>query len=153
MKNAVLLLIAIISLFITNDVIAQQLDSGVPRGQRGYVPPPLDRDKGAISVDDTLKDIDGKMDIYEETFSLDSFEKAVLKNIIVDFETNKMKLLSNEAISYDIKQQTVLKLNDKLSKDVSVILTEEEINIFKELHFRTKRQIRKDKKNKKGTKS
>ena len=51
--------------------------NNIQRGQRGYIPPPLPREQGAIAIDNTLEDIDEKMDLYAAEFELDAFEKAV----------------------------------------------------------------------------
>ena len=121
----------------------------VQRGQRGYIPPPLPRDQGAIAIENTLEGLDEKMDLYETEFELDAFEKAVVKNYIVEYETEKMELLQNEQISYDVKQQTILKLNDKLSGNLSTMMTEDQVMRFGELHFGDqKKKKRKKKRNK-----
>jgi hypothetical protein len=128
---------------------AQNLNS-IQRGQRGYSPPPLDRQQGAISIENSVEQVDEKMELYGIEFSLDAFEKAVMKNYLVEFETEKMAILENETIAYDIKQQSVLKLNDKLRNKLATMLTEDELNRFAQLHFdpQDKKKKRKKKKNK-----
>lgn len=127
-----------------NSLLAQNLND-IQRGQRGYTPPPLDREQGGIAIDNTLEDIDQKMDLYQQEFKLDAFEKAVLKNYIVDYETEKMALLQDETVSYDIKQQTILKYNDKLSAKLTTLLNEEQVAKFQELHFLEKSKKKKKK--------
>lgn len=122
----------------------------VQRGQRGYIPPPIPRDQGAIAIDDTLEGLDEKMDIYATEFELDAFEKAVVKNYIVDYENEKMDLLRNENISYDVKQQSILKLNDKLRANLGTMLTEEQLGRFGELHFGDQKKKKKKKKRNKS---
>jgi len=146
MKNRIYTIAVVLIVFAFNPLVAQNLND-IQRGQRGYSPPPMPREQGAISIADPLEDIDQKMDLYQEEFTLDAFEKAVLKNYLVEFETEKLGILENETISYDVKQQAILKLNDKLSAKLITLLTEEEVVKFQALHFdtRTKRQKRKDK--------
>ena len=134
MKRKIYFLGIALFVFGLHTMVAQNLND-IQRGQRGYSPPPLDREQGGIAIDNTLEDIDEKMDLYQQEFSLDAFEKAVLKNYIVDFETEKMSLLENETISYDVKQQSLLKLNDKLSTTLATLFTEEELTKFQILHF------------------
>lgn len=131
---------------------AQNLNQ-IQRGQRGYSPPPLDREQGAISIENTVEQVDEKMELYAVEFGLDAFEKAVMKNYLVDFETEKMAILENENIAYDIKQQSVLKLNDKLRGKLATMLSEDELNRFAELHFgpQDKKKKRKKKKNRNKT--
>lgn len=138
------LVIAACAMLIFGGTYAQQI-GGIQRGQRGYVPPPVAREQGAMAIDDTLKDIDEKMDFYATEFELDAFEKAVVKNYIVEYETEKMTLLANENIEYEVKQQSVLKLNDKLSANLATMLSEDQLARFGELHF-TKQKKRKNKK-------
>ena len=127
---------------------AQNLNS-IQRGQRGYSPPPMERPQGAISIKNTVDQVDEKMELYAVEFSLDAFEKAVMKNYLVEFETEKMTLLENENIAYDVKQQSILKLNDKFRTKLATMLTEDELNRFAQLHFepQDKKKKRKKKKN------
>ena len=120
--------------------------NNIQRGQRGYIPPPLPREQGAIAIDNTLEDIDEKMDLYAAEFELDAFEKAVVKNYIVEYENEKMALLQNENITYDVKQQSILKLNDKLGATLSTMLTEDQVSRFGELHFGQQKKKKKKKK-------
>ncbi len=130
---------------------AQNLNN-IQRGQRGYVPPPIDRVQGGISIENTVEQVDDKMDLYEVELSLDSFEKAVMKNYVLDFEKEKMALLENENIAYDVKQKSVLKLNEALSIKLATLLNEEELSRFNHLHFAPKgKKKKKKRKNKDKT--
>ena len=56
-----------------------------------------------------------------------------------------------ENMEYEVRLQTIKKLEEKLSTDLKVFLTEEEIGRFGELHFvdSNKRKKRKERKKKK----
>ena len=130
-----------------NTVLSQNLQD-IQRGQRGYVPPPLDREQGAMAIDNTLEYIDEEMDLYEQEFKLDAFEKAVLKNYIIEFETQKMGIQEREDISYDVKVQNILKLKETFRPKLLTLLNEDEIVRFQELHYATKSEKKKRRKNK-----
>ncbi|NQX78174.1 hypothetical protein [Gilvibacter sp.] len=144
MKLKNLLLITILIFGSLGTAAAQNLGQ-IQRGQRGYVPPPLPRDQGAIAIEDTLEDIDEKMDLYETEFELDAFEKAVVKNYIVEYEKEKMGIMADESITYDVKQQSYKKLDEKLSGNLVTVLTEEQVARFGELHFGDKKKKKKKK--------
>lgn len=121
-------------------------------GQPGYTPPPLEREDKKMTVPNTLDDIDIKMDIYEKEFALDAFEKAVLRNSIVDFEEKRMAIMADEGLSYTEKIENVEPIKDQLMKEAGIFLTEKEIARFGELHMGTgelSKEVRKTKKERK----
>ena len=134
--------------------------SAIQPGQRGYTPPPMDRPALDRASENTLADLDMKMDIYEEEFQLDAFEKAVLKNSIVKFEEGRMAIINDSDLDYKKRQEAVEKLKPTFYQDVSVFLTEDEINKFIAMHFgeeamksemkKRKKAKKKKKKNKKN---
>lgn len=133
-------------------ITAQAQLSQIQRGQRGYIPPPLPARETTMSVENTLENIDAKMEIYEAEFSLDAFEKEVMKNTLVDFEERRMATMGDESIEYKTKVETVQKSQEQLAKDLQVFLTEEEVARFGELHFGAElidKEIRKKKKERK----
>lgn len=107
----------------------------VQRGQRGYTPPPLQTGDKKMYIEDELADIDTKMDIYQAELQLDEFEKAVMKNMIIDYETQRKAMLQDETIEYQKKMEQVEKYKEALRKELEVFLTEEEIRTFSNLHF------------------
>ena len=126
--------------------------SQIQRGQRGYTPPPLEPRETTMSVENTLENIDAKMEIYEAEFSLDAFEKEVMKNTLVDFEERRMATMANENMEYKAKLETVQKSQEQLATDLQVFLTQEEVARFGELHFGAElvdKEIRKKKKERK----
>lgn len=123
---------------------AQQADR-IQRGQRGYTPPPLERTPGARSVENTLVDIDEKMDFYEKELPLDAFEKAVLKNMIVDFEEKRMALYRDETIDFRTREEQLLNTEVQLRADLLAIFPEEKVDAFHELHFMDKKLKKKKK--------
>ncbi|MEP2935150.1 MAG: hypothetical protein ABJM06_05495 [Gilvibacter sp.] len=143
--SIILAMLMVVSAFTTLD--AQNLNQ-IQRGQRGYSPPPLDREQGAISIENTVVQVDEKMELYAVEFELDAFEKAVMKNYLVDFETEKMAILENENVAYDIKEQSVLRLNENLREKLGTMLSEDELNRFAQLHFGPKQKKKKRKKKK-----
>ncbi len=147
MKTRNYLFAIVLFVLAINPLLAQNLND-IQRGQRGYIPPPIDREQGGIAVENTLENIDQEMDIYAKEFELDAFEKAVLKNYIVEFETEKMALLSDETLSYDVKQQSLLKLNEKLRGKLNTVLTQDQIGAFELLHFAPKSEKKKKRKKK-----
>ncbi|WP_374959027.1 hypothetical protein [Gilvibacter sp.] len=146
-KNLLLILLIVFGSLGT--AFSQNLGQ-IPRGQRGYVPPPLPREQGSIAIENTLEDIDEKMDLYAAEFELDAFEKAVVKNYIVEYEKEKMAVMADETVSYDVKQQTYKKLNEKLSGNLSTMLTEEQVARFGELHFGDQKKKKKKKRRNKN---
>ena len=151
MKPRLIYIVLALCALLPISMEAQSLNT-IQRGQRGYTPPPLEQGTKARSVENTLEDIEEKMDMYEAEFSLDAFEKEVMKNFIVEFEENKMATLRAENMEYEVRLQTIQKLEEKLSNDLKIFLTEEEIGRFGELHFTEKgnKKKKKRKKDKKG---
>ncbi|PQB04081.1 hypothetical protein [Aureitalea marina] len=103
-------------------------------GQRGYTPPPLERAELNRGVENTLADLDAKMEIYQEEFNLDAFEMAVLKNSIIKFEEDRMAIMAIENMDYAERREQIEKLKPAFYKEVEVFLTEDEINRFIELY-------------------
>jgi len=132
MKTRILvLLVVLVALPFTGWAQLTQIQ----RGQRGYTPPPRPQEEKARSVENTLVDIDAKMAIYETEFSLDAFEKAVMKNLIVDFENDKMAVTGDETVSYKDRLEVISKLQEKLATEMEIFLTKDEIARFGEMHF------------------
>lgn len=132
MKKISLFLICAMVLGIGSG-ISQQI-SQIQPGQRGYTPPPLERGELNRSVENTLADLDAKMEIYQAEFDLDAFEMAVLKNSIIKFEEDKMAIMAEENIDYAQRREKIEKLKPAFYEQVEVFLTEDEINRFIELH-------------------
>ena len=126
--------------------------SQIQRGQRGYTQPPVEPRETTMSVENTLENINAKMEIYETEFSLDAFEKEVMKNTLVDFEERRMATMANENMEYKAKLEAVQKSQEQLASDLQVFLTQEEVARFGELHFGAElvdKEIRKKKKERK----
>jgi len=152
MKSKFVVVLLCVGLFAIQPLCSQNVDR-IQRGQRGYTPPPLPQGEKAISIDNTLEDIDQRMDVYEAEFSLDAFEKAVMKNFIVEFEEGKMNTLRNENMEYGVKLKTIKSYEEKLATELEIFLTQDEIGRFGELHFvKENRKLKKKKKDKKEDK-
>lgn len=151
MKPKIIYIVLALCAIFPLTIEAQSINT-IQRGQRGYTPPPLEQEAKGRSVENTLEDIDEKMNMYEAEFSLDAFEKEVMKNFIIEFEEGKMETLRAENMEYEVRLQTIQKLEEKLSSDLTIFLTEEEIGRFGELHFteKSKKKKKKKKKDKKG---
>lgn len=124
---------------------AQQID-GIQRGQRGYVPPPKQSFKTYIELKDPYKETNIILPKCVEAFKLDAFEKEILKNILVKNIESQNVILSDKKNTREVRQKKIIELDKYFYKELSSILSEEEIEEFKVMDFEETKEEKKKKK-------
>ncbi len=156
MKKTYFLLFGIIIYCAFQSVNAQQIDR-IQRGQRGYTPPPKISNRTYIELKDPYKETDIILPKCIEEFKLDAFEKEILKNILIKKFENQNSILSDKKNSREVRQKKILNLEKDFYKELSSILTAEEIEQYKVMDFveskdEKKKKKRKRRKNRKTSK-
>lgn len=124
----------IILLSVINLSNAQQANR-IQRGQRGYTPPPKLNTNAFIEVKDVQQELAIILPKCEEMFGLDAFHKEIMKNILTKkFETENA-ILKDDKNSREDRREKIVALNNQLFADLRTILTEEQIETFKNLDF------------------
>ena len=96
MMNKLLLFLALLSF---SNLLAQQ-PYGIQRGQRGYIPPPKFESSVYITTIDSYEELNKTLPRCVELFSLDDFEKEILKtkemnNILIKFEAKNSIIIAD----------------------------------------------------------
>lgn len=130
-KQIVLSCFLICSVFLIN---AQNVNR-IQRGQRGYVPPPKYSMSTFIELKDPVEHTNRVVSMCTEAFGLDDFEREILKSMVYDNVESENAILSDEGNTRETRKQKVIALNNQFLKDLSNILSEEEINQYKMMDF------------------
>ena len=132
--------------------IAQQV-YGVQRGQRGYIPPPKYEASAYINTVDAYEELDKILPKCVEVFTLDDFEKEILKGLLLEKYDNYNKIVENTDSSKQARQESLKQLEIEFVKSLSVILTPDEISVFVDTDFSSKDERKKKRKKRKKRKN
>ena len=81
--------------FVVFYSFSQQMMYGPQRGQRGYIPPPRINASPYISAVDTYEELEKVLPKCVEMFSLDDFEREILKGMLVKKYDSYNKIVEN----------------------------------------------------------
>lgn len=147
MKRTYFLFLGIIICCTFQAINAQQADR-IQRGQRGYTPPPKVNYETYIELKDPYEATSIILPKCVEAFKLDTFEKEILKNILIKQFESQNAILSDKKNSREARKKKILDFDKIFYKELSSILSEEEIEEFKIMDFKeTKEEKKKKKKN------
>lgn len=147
MKRTYFLFLGIIICCTFQAINAQQVDR-IQRGQRGYTPPPKVNYETYIELKDPYEATSIILPKCVEAFELDAFEKEILKNILIKQFESQNAILSDKKNSREDRKKKILDFDKFFYKELSSILSEEEIEEFKIMDFEeTKEEKKKKKKN------
>jgi len=125
----------------------------IQRGQRGYTPPPTpiktshyDEKRDANSI------ANEQLPVYAEALQLDDFQKELVKNMIVDHYTKREVIRTNYEMNFGDKQDAYVKLEEEFHRELSTVLSEEQVAAFKKVEFLDNKEQRKEEKRKKKKK-
>jgi len=151
MIRAYILSFGILLCCIFQTLTAQQIDSR-QGGQRGFEP--------TQNIDSDL--YIGLKDPYEETniilpkcveeFKLDAFEKEIFKGLLIKKFEKQNIMLNDKKVSFEEQKKNLQDLNNNFYKELSSILSEEEIEKYKVMDFKESKEEKKKKKKKKKDK-
>jgi hypothetical protein len=148
----VFLLFFVGALYMTfQNLNAQQMRSIQP-GQRGYVPPPKAPSEPYVELIDPYKQANIMLPKCVEKFQLDDFEREILKNALIKNFEVRNAILEDKESGKDERKKKVIEADKSFSNDLLLILTPEEVKIFKTMDFRETKEDKKKKKKKKREK-
>ena len=102
------LILFILLLSFTNS-FAQQV-YGVQRGQRGYIPPPKFEASVYVTTIDAYDELEKTLPKCIEKFSLDDFEKEILKGLLLEKYENYNRIVENTDSSKQARQENLKQL-------------------------------------------
>ena len=97
--------------FVVFYSFSQQMMYGPQRGQRGYVPPPRINTSPYISSVDTYEELEKVLPKCVEMFSLDDFEREILKGMLVKKYDSYNKIVENTDMSKQARQDGLKNLD------------------------------------------
>ena len=152
MKSLFKFLSFIAILFLSVQSFSQQLYN-VQRGQRGYIPPPKYEASAYITTLDVYEELNVVLPMCVAAFSLDEFEKQILKGMLVKKFDSYNAVVSNTDLSKEARQDQLKQLEIDFVKSLTIILTPDEITEYVDMDFNKKKKGKKrKKKRKKGDK-
>ena len=146
MMNRLLLILALLSF---SNLFSQQ-PYGIQRGQRGYIPPPKFESSVYITTIDSYEELSKTLPRCVELFSLDDFEKEILKALLLEKYDNYNRIVENTDSSKEARQDALKQLEIDFVKSLAVILTPDEISIFVDMDFSAKEDKKKRRKKRKN---
>ena len=105
--------------FVVFYSFSQQMMYGPQRGQRGYVPPPRINASPYISAVDTYEELEKVLPKCVEMFSLDDFEREILKGMLVKKYDSYNKIVENTDMSKQARQEGLKNLEIEFIKSLS----------------------------------
>ncbi len=121
-------------LISANLTIAQNLGQ-IQRGQRGYTPPPRYNTKAFIELKDVEQELAIILPKCEAEFSLDAFQKEILKNILTKKIEDENAILSDDKNTRELRKSKIVARNNQFFVELGTILTPEQVTAFKNLNF------------------
>jgi hypothetical protein len=145
-------LLVIIGLSLSFQFVNAQQVNRIQRGQRGYVPPPVDNTTTYVELKDPYKEVNIMLPKCVDTFNLDDFEKEIIKGILLKNFENQNFILGDEGNSRDERKKKLIELDKSFYKELALILSVDEIEKFKLMDFSETKAEKKQKKRKKRNK-
>jgi len=140
-------------LICTVFMISAQNVNRIQRGQRGYTPPPKYSMSTFIELKDPVEHTNRVVNKCTEAFGLDDFEREILKSMVYKNVEAENAILEDEGNTREMRKQKVIALNNQFLKDLTNILSDEEISQYKMMDFEEveddKKKKKKDRKRKK----
>ena len=125
---------------------------GIQRGQRGYIPPPKYEASAYITTIDSYEELNKTLPLCVEVFSLDDFEKEILKSILLEKYESYNKIVEKTDSSKQARQESLKELEINFVKSLSIILSPDEITSFVDMDFSQKKEKKTKRNNKRKNK-
>jgi hypothetical protein len=148
MKKIVLLVV--FGVFF-NVSYAQQVDR-IQRGQRGYIPPPIATNNDAyIEIIEPFEEVEKMMPKCISVLKLDAFEQEIIKGMLLKKFESQNFIVKEEKNTREDRKRKLTELDKEFFKELSTILSPEEIEAYKNIDFKeSSKEKKKRKKNKKN---
>lgn len=148
MKKTYLFALIIMGCFTFQTLQAQK--ANLPqRGQRGYVPQSRFEPNTFIELVDPNEEVSRMLPKCIEEFTLDDFEKEILKSMLISKFESQNTILEDESNTRDSRKKKMFDLNNNFHKELTSILTQEEVDRFKLMDFTESKEEKKKKKKEK----
>lgn len=135
-------------LLVVTTIGAQNLGQ-IQRGQRGYTPPPINNSTPFVELKDVNEELNKILPICVTQFSLDDFEKEILKILLTNKFESENTVLEDKKVNRDERRKRFIQIEKDFYSELTAIMNIEEIERFKVLDFD---QVEKDEKMKKKKK-
>lgn len=132
-------------LLVVTTIGAQNLGQ-IQRGQRGYTPPPINNSTPFVELKDVNEELNKILPICVTQFSLDDFEKEILKILLTNKFESENTVLEDKKVNRDERRKRFIQIEKDFYSELTAIMNIEEIERFKVLDFD---QVEKDEKKKK----
>ncbi len=128
--------ILLLGVLFLNQIAFSQGYRPPERGQRGYIPPVTQGD-GAYNTGpkDPSTIVEEQMPTYIAELKLDAFKEQVLKSILIKYYTKREPVKADYSIKYNDRQDILFKLEEDLYEELATMLSPEELEGFKKIHF------------------
>ena len=130
---------------IFQSATAQQID-GRQGSQRGFEPTQNIDSDTYIGLKDPYEETNIILPKCIEEFKLDAFEKEIFKGLLIKKFEKQNIMLNDKKISFEEQKKNLQDLNNNFYKELSSILTVEEIEKYKVMDFKESKEEKKKKK-------
>lgn len=128
-------------------IFSQQADN-VQRGQRGYVPPPRYVGGTYIELKDPQKESALILSKCIIKFDLDDFQKEILKSSLIKKIKDENIIYRDKGNTREDRKKKIVDRNNLFFKELSSILTQEQVDEYKIMDFSETAEEKKEKKKK-----
>lgn len=146
MNNSRILLIAFV-LLISELAFSQVMPNS--RGRQRSIGQPTQMSASYEPAMNVPLMVNEQLPDYVEALNLDAFETEIFKTILIDHYTEKEEVRNNYELKFNEKEELYIKQEQALYKELSDILTEEEVQKFKTVKFLDQRELKKKRKKEK----
>lgn len=127
--------------------LAQQPNRMI-RGSRGYIPPPKQLNGSYIELQDPQEQLAIVLPKVTEEFQMDAFQQEIFKSLFLQKVEDENNILTNKALNREGRRQMLTLRNNQFHKDLSSILTQEQVESFKVMDFTESKEEKKERKKK-----
>ena len=151
MKKVFILFFGILICCSVEGLNAQQLGRA-QRGQRGYTPAPRQITEKFIELKDPYEETNRILPKCVEAFKLDAFEQEILKSSLIHKFERLNRILEDKKINREERKKNLISIDKEFYREISTILTQDEVEEFKLIDFEETKEEKKLKKKKKKKK-
>ncbi len=137
-----------IVLLMTIQAFAQQ-PTTIQRGQRGYVTPMQIDNSAYITVKEPMEEAKRVLAKCTSSFGLDDFQQEILKGMLVKRYEDENAILMDEDNNKDMRIKKISEREKLFHRELSSILTTDQVEQFKDMDFTETKEDKKRKKKRK----
>ena len=126
MKKIILIVILLFSIFSFS-----QIDRSIGRNQYN--------NSSSKSKANKVNLTEKTLDFFKEKIKVDSFQEAVIKNLLNDYEVSAKKISTSEATDFEKKDEFLL-LGENFKSELKKVLSEEQFSKYEEFLNKKKKK-------------